>query len=159
VWTRTAAAGNNSITTTHNASNYPVIFHWFEFAAGSTFVKSISSTGIAIGGGAGPALTGLTGTNLIMGARGYGITGSTATTMTWSSGVEAIDTFVANATTDGYLFSITYLEDSVLTSSTLTNTNSANTVLTGEGLAFAVSVSGAAPSIPPILVMQTRRAY
>src|SRR6478735_9379450 len=35
VWYRTAAGGD-TFTTTHNGSNYPVLFDFYEFASGST---------------------------------------------------------------------------------------------------------------------------
>ena len=67
-WTRTAA-GSDTLSTTHNGSDYPVLFHWFEFAAGSTWVGDVSATAVAHGAGANPNLTGLTGTNLVMAAK------------------------------------------------------------------------------------------
>jgi len=158
VWYRTAAGGD-TFSTTHNTSNYPAVFDIYEFPAGTTFSGAASSTGVA-SGGAGPSVGSLTGTNFIMGTVGNEAFATTSTgAITWASGVEAIDTLVGQATTSGYLYSLTYLEDSVLTSSSIaaTATGTSNLQATYERLMFAVKV--AATTTPPILIMQTRRAY
>jgi len=142
VWYRTAAGGD-SFTTTHNGSDYPVIFDFYEFPAGSTFGTSTAATGVSQAGGAGPTLSGLTGTNLLCAAAGQDAPGNWGT-MTWSSGVEATDFGVNFGATDGYSYSLAYLEDSVLTSwsSAATCVNPAPNV---ERLVFSVAVSAGAP--------------
>lgn len=165
VWYRTAA-GSDSISTTHNGSNYPVIFHFFEFASGSTFVKSAAATGVALSD-AQPTLSGLTGTNLIMAAAGGNMANGTGTISAgWGSGaVEETDTSVAfiPGSTDGYFYTLGYLEDSVLTSVAVSLTvTSSGGVGNLERLTWAVNVAaggGGAPATPPLLIMQTRRSY
>jgi hypothetical protein len=151
------AAGSDTITTVNNSSNYPIMADFFEFAAGSTFVACAGSTGVA-SGGAGPTLSGLTGSNWIAATGGVGAQTGTSSSATWNTGVEATDFFVQNGATDGYEYSLTYLDGSVLTSASaaMTVPSQSNTA---ERLVFAVNVAGGAPAIPPILVMQTRRAY
>ena len=110
-WTRTAA-GSDTLAVTHNAANYPVMFHWFEFAAGSTWVNDVSATGVDFDA-ANPNLTGLTGTNLVMAAKASGRgSGSSANTASWGGGnVEILDHDVGFSTTDGYTISIGYTEN------------------------------------------------
>lgn len=157
------AAGGDTFTTTHNGSNYPVVFDFYEFPAGSTFVKAAAATAVANTSSAGPTISSLTGTNLICGSLGHNIpTGATGPSVVWGSGTELLDVNTLFSTTDGYLYSLAYLEDSVLTSTSMstTVTVSGGTATTNERLIFAVNVAaGGAPAIPPILVMQTRRAY
>jgi hypothetical protein len=157
VWYRTAAGGD-TFTTTHNASNYPVGFDIYEFPAGSTFKSSVSATAVSAAGGAGPTLSGLTGTNLLCAAASQSTAGSVRT-CTWSAGIEAADYGAAWATTDGYSYSLAYLEDSALASWSSAATFSATTDSV-ERLVFAVGVAaGGAPAIPPMLIMQPRRPY
>lgn len=146
LWYRTAAGGD-TFTTTHNGSNYPVVFSFYEFAAGSAFVSAAAATAVANTSSAGPTISGLTGTNLIMGVLGHGCgTDNTAASVAWGSGVEQVDTFVQNATTDGYLFSVAYLEDSVLTSTTMSTTVTiTGTGSSNERLIFAVNVVSGGP--------------
>lgn len=161
VWWRTAAGGD-TFSTTHNASNYAVAFDFYEFPAGSTFVKSVSAISVPNTSSAGPSITALTGTNLIVGQLGHGIaSGNTAASVAWGSGVELIDYFLAFSTTDGIEYSMAYLEDSVLTSTTMSTTVTITGGIAGdnERLIYAVQVAAAVAVIPPILVMQTRRAY
>lgn len=159
VWTRTAA-GSDTFSTTHNGSNYAVSFDIYEFAAGSTFVSCASATGVAVTGGAGPTLSGLTGTNWIAGAVGQVNNTVSTYTTSWSTGVEAADSSVAQAVTDGYNYGLTYLEDSVLTSASAAATTTFGAGPTVERLMFAVNVSGAGGGTQrSILTMPTRRAY
>lgn len=140
VWYITAAGGD-SLTTTHNGSNYPLAFDFYEFPAGSSFVNAASAVGVSSAGGAGPTLSGLTGTNWIAGAVGEDSFGASATMVsTWSAGVKAVDSYVASSPTDGYEYSLTYVEDSTATSAayTVDITNSATSV---ERLMFAVNVA------------------
>lgn len=143
VWYRTATGGD-TFTTTHNGSNYPVGFDIYEFPAGSTFTGCVSATGVAYNGGAGPTLSGLTGTNLLCAASSQGLPGTTpVSTATWSDGTEAVDAGAAGAATDGYSYSLTYLEDSTLTSWSAAATLTLNSV-TVERFVFAVAVAAAA---------------
>lgn len=146
VWYLASAAGSDSITTTHNGSNYPVVFDFYEFAAGSTFVKAAFATGVARAAGAGPSLTTLTGTNWIAGAYGAGVGASDSlASVTWNTGVEATDTSVAAATTDGYGYGLTYLVDSTLTTASAAATVTGGNPGAGvERLMFAVNVASGA---------------
>jgi hypothetical protein len=152
------AAGADNLVTTHNGSNYPVVFDFYEFASGSTFGTSTASTGVAAAGGAGPTLSGLTGTNLICAVAAQDPNPGTSSVV-WSAGTKAIDITLATSGTDGYTLSMAYMEDSALASwsSAATFTGSTTNI---ERLVFALKpVAGGAPAIPPILTMQTRRAY
>lgn len=147
VWTKTAA-GSDSVTTTHNGSNYAVMFHFFEFPSGSTFLGASSNNSVTSGGG-GPSLTGLTGTNLHMHAFGRAIFATSGTgSVAWSSGTELIDSLALTASsTDGYLFSIAYVEDSAassVASSTATWSGTAGGASTAERLTMAINVAAAA---------------
>lgn len=138
VWHRTAA-GSDILTTTHNGSNYPIVFDFYEFPAGTTFLGAASATGVAGNpGGAGPTLTLAAGTKDIFGAAAMGAPNS-ARTWTWNTGVKATDTTVVNSGTDGYSFTTTYLESSTLTSASAAATISVASA-TVERLMFAVSV-------------------
>lgn len=144
-WTKTAA-GADSLTTTHNASNYPVVFHFFEFAAGSTFVGSASAINVA-NGGAGPVLTGLTGTNHLFFAASQG--GTAVETWVWGvstggTGSEIADTGLAKVGTDGYNYSLAVSADSALTSASSTATSTSTVVQ--ERLTFAVKIGGVTPN-------------
>jgi hypothetical protein len=98
-------------------------------------------------------VTSLTGTNLIIGALGQCmLPGQSAGSVVWgNSAVEETDQFQARGTNDGYLYSLAYLEDSVLTSASISTTVS----YTGGGgsnnerLIFAVNVAAAAA--PPLV--------
>lgn len=163
VWWRSASGTSaDQVSTTHNGSNYPVIFDFYEFAAGSTFVKAASATAVSNAGGAGPSLTALTGTNWTSGIAGQG-RGATdaANTISWNAGTEAVDTSVASATTDGYNYSLTYTDNNAAASQSYAATFSTGAAgLTVERLVVAVNVAaGGAPAIPPILIMQTRRPF
>lgn len=158
VWYKTAAGGD-SLTTTHNASNYPVIFDFYEFPSGSTFNKSAASTGVAYNGGAGPTLSSITGTNWLAGVAGRADSTATASSITWNAGTELTDSYVGNATTDGYTYGLTALDSSTNTSQSFAATYSPVNAFTVERLVVAVTVSAGAPALPPILIMQTRRPY
>lgn len=157
VWYKTAA-GSDSLTTTHNGSNWPLVFDFYEFPAGSTFVKAAQSTGVAFNGGAGPTLSSLTGTNSIFGAVGRENTGATTTTCSWDSGTEQTDSSITLSGTSGYDYGATELDGSTATSAAFSATFSSGAGTT-ERLMFAVNVDagGGSPAIPPILIMQPRR--
>lgn len=153
------AAGSDTLSTTHNASNYPAIFDFYEFPAGSTFNKSATSTGVVFSGGAGPTLSSITGApNWLAAVVAYANSTATIPTTTWSAGTEIVDTGVAGSPTDGYTYSTSALDSSALTSwssaATLSSNPAGNTC---ERLVVAVSVvSGSPPAVPPSLVMATR---
>lgn len=145
VWYRTAAGGD-TFTTTHNGSNYPLVFEVLEFAAGSTFVKSAAATGVSYTGGAGPTLSGLTGTNDLIAVAGQGLSNSVTETVSWSAGTKTSQVSVPNVSTDGYTYSTSVLTDSTLTSwsSAATFSGDGGFGFTAERLVFAVN--GAAGS-------------
>lgn len=159
VFTKTAA-GSDTLSTTHNGSNYPVMFDFFEFDSTYSFVGSVSATAVAANGGAGPSITGLTGSNHVFYSAGQPNSSTTLSrSWTWSSGAEATDTSVVNATTDGYIYSTAHNDNVVAASSSsaATSTELGNTV---ERLTWAVKDSGGGggtPAIPPIIVLAPRR--
>jgi hypothetical protein len=156
-WYRASAAGSDSITTTHNASNYPVVFDFYEFPSGSTFSGVASATAVSNAGGAGPTLTGLTGTNWICGVIGQanGDAANTYTT-TWNAGTEITDTSVVLATTDGYNFSTTALDSSANTSQSFAATT-AYSAVTAERLVIAIKSSAATAAPARIRTIGKRR--
>lgn len=141
VFTRTAA-GSDTFTTTQNSSNYAVVFDVYEFNTGSTFVASLSATAVA-NGGAGPNLTGLTGTNWIAGCAGWddGSTFTTAASHVWASGTEIVDTWTPIVTTDGYSYSLTEFNSDASTSKSVADTITVvgGTFTNFERLVFAVN--------------------
>lgn len=145
VWHRTAA-GSDALTTTHNGSNYPVVFQFFEFAAGSTFRSSAAATNVASGGSS-PSLGSLPGTAVwvgyVIGGGRVDAAGGTVASVAWGTGVEAADTYTDRAGgTDGYVYSLAYSEDFTGTSasSTASVTNNAGT-FNYERLTFAVNAA------------------
>jgi hypothetical protein len=112
VWYRTAA-GSDTITSTHNGSNYPVVFHFIEFAAGSTFVQAANATGTSPSGAPGPELTGLTGAPWVAAGLGQGHATTSTYSVTWAAGAELADTTQgwSSGQTDGYVYSLTYAAD------------------------------------------------
>jgi len=144
VWYKTATAGEASFATTHNGSNYPVVAVVYEFAAGSTFVGAASAINQAAASSSGPTLSGLTGTNLLVGtvATGVNSANSTVPTTTWSSPaglIEDVDQGVLNSGTDGYALSVVYVEDSTATSWNPTSAGTGN--VTVERITFAVKAT------------------
>ena len=150
VFYRVSASGTSAdqIATTHNGSNFPAMFDFYEFPASSSFVASVSATGVG-NGGAGPNLTGLTGTNWIAGAIGSATSGGISTT-TWSAGTEEVDVSIATAATDGYTYSLAYSDDDVSSSAQWAATLALEFVA-AERLMFAVNV--ATPAVAPGIVI------
>lgn len=159
VWWRTAA-GSDSLTTTHNSSNYPAVFDFYEFGSGSTFVKSVTGSSVA-NGGTGPNLTGLTGTNWTAGAACWGVQGTGTWSVAWATGTEVVDTAVAGSSSpiDGYVYGLTATDSDAGTSRSYAATETGPVFSTAaERLVFAVkAVGGAAASVPPMLIMPTWR--
>lgn len=150
VWYRTAA-GSDSFTTTHNGSNYPVVFDFYEFPSSTSWVNSVAATGVDPGGGAGPTLSGLTGTNQV-----YAIGGQSAPssfpgpwTSTWSVGTEIVDASVAYSGNDGYTYGVSEFADYAgsSVSSAWTTANASGPL--AERLVWAVNVSVAGPPPTP----------
>jgi hypothetical protein len=105
LFTKTAS-GNDFLTVTHNGSNYPINWAVYEFAAGSTYTKSI---GVTASTDVFPALGGLPGTQQFVLAaycRGFppsgSVTGGSTVTSPW---VEDSDSLTPNGPTDNnYLY-------------------------------------------------------
>lgn len=146
VWTKTAA-GADTLSTTHNGTNYPGIFTFYEFPAGSTFGGAATlATGGATSTAANPTLSGLSGRNVVF---GMAATASTATTAgitgAWSTGnIEAVDSETVRTgspTTDGYWFGLAYQDEYIATSYTPTPTISFTTgSVSSERLTWAVKL-------------------
>ena len=84
-------------------------FHWFEFAAGTTWVNDIA--GDVAAAAANPNLTGLTGTNLVMAAKAQGVARAAGRKPGHGRRrtVEILDHFVEDGhRTDGYWVGIAY---------------------------------------------------
>lgn len=134
VWVKTAV-GSDTLSTDHNGANYPVVFDFYEFPAGTVFLGAESGAGVA-NGSPGPTLVNLNNPPVwIAGAASQGVSSSGITaTWTWDAGTEATDTFISAG--DGYSYSLTYLAGSALTSKQFTATSTYNS--TSEQLVFAV---------------------
>lgn len=154
VWYR-VAAGGDTFTTTHNGSNYPIVFDFYEFPAGSTFAGSAFAISVARAAGAGPTLSGLTGTNWVAFVGGQGVSATTgAFACSWSAGTELVDTLSLQVTTDGYNYSLAALDASVLTSASSAASFTYTGTSTVERLVFAVTVGAAAAPYPFALLME-----
>ena len=114
----------DQVVTTHNASNYPAIFDFYEFAAGSTWNGVASSGSIDANGGAGPTASGLTGTNWTAGVVGQANANAGLDSFTWNLGVEAVDTSEGASGTDGYTYSLTFEADNPASSAAYAATGS-----------------------------------
>ena len=152
VWTKTASAGESSFTTTHNGSGWKAVLAVYEFASGTTWG---TASGAFVGWNAqGPTLTGLTGTNLLIGAMGVATTNtSIAHNVSWSSPtgtiVEDVDVnaFATSGTdTDGYTFSDAYIEGSTSSSFTATGQITTGDGTGKESLSIALKPAAAVPS-------------
>lgn len=160
LWYRTAA-GSDTFSTTHNGSNYPVVFDIYEFPSGSTFIGSAAQGNVSAAGGAGPSLSGLTASaNWRAAAVAQNRTNATSPiTMSWSVGTEAVDTLAVQGgtpTTDGYCYSLAYVEDSAAAtfSSAATSTDTSTSC---ERLVFAFNIAAAGTSLtadPATLTLQ-----
>lgn len=149
VYTKTATAGESSFSTTHNGSNYPIVALVYEFAAGSTFSGAVS--GIGVGNAtANPTLSGLTGTNLAFAAVAHGLNGSVVYTSTAWSGyaglVEDVDIGATSGPTDGYGFSVAYVEDYTGATFGPTGQMTPSGLTSREALTFAVKVVAPIPA-------------
>lgn len=118
VWYLASAVGGDTFTTTHNSSNYAVVFDIYEFAAGAAFDLSVAATGVSPLSGAGPTLSGLTDTKHLSAAAGLCILDTSQSELiSWSDGVEAADVCALKVgAIEGYSYGLAYLTDSVLSS-------------------------------------------
>lgn len=151
VWWRSASGTSaDQIATTHNAADYPVMFDFYEFPSGSTFVKSASAIAVA-SGGAGPTASTLTGTNWTAGALGADINGAGLGTVTWNLGTEIVDYVTGNVgATHGYHYGLTETNGNTATSAAYSATITSS-IPSAERLVVAVSVAaGAAAKSRPI---------
>jgi hypothetical protein len=140
VYSKTADASENSVSITLSAANYPLDVVVYEFDAGSAYVAGIGADNLAFNA-ANPNLTGLTGTNLTVGAIGFGAAPTAVTTAWTAPAVEDLDTFVANAGTDGYLFSVAYVEDNTAGSFQPIGIISTELAPSKQAVTFAVNVA------------------
>lgn len=140
LWYKTAA-GSDSVTAYHNGSNYAVAFEFIEYSAGSTVLGSASAVGVSASGGAGPSLTGLTGTYDAYAAIGQTVSSASGSySVSWSAGTKILDTFKLNASSiDGYLLSTANIQNRTGASWSSTAT-STYTVTTAERLVWAIRV-------------------
>lgn len=139
LWHR-VAAGGDALTTAHNGSNYPVIFDFYEFPSDTTFIGAAGAGNVSAAGGAGPSLSGLTASaNLRAAVLGQAVFGATPNSYTWSGGTEAVDSSIPLAGTDGYGYSLAYVEDDTSSTFSLAATAVATTP-TVERLVFALGV-------------------
>jgi len=143
-WSKIAVGGgSDTVTTTHNTSDVPYLFHFFEFPAGTRF-GLIHAPGTITSGAANPAIGGLYGTNLVMAVKAVSdaIAASPISGVWDGSNVELLDTNVdTNGVTAGYFASIAYQEDYVSASYQPTCTVSGSGSLM-EVMTFSLDVGG-----------------
>lgn len=146
VFTKTATAGESSFTTTHNGSNYAIRGVVYEFPVGTTSLSANYQTGVGTGTVTTPALSGLTGTYTLFGARAHGLTTSGGTIdATWiTPSTEDYEVYVGASTIDGAGLSVAYADDMTVAAPALNyallTDNTATT--TGESVIFALNVPG-----------------
>lgn len=142
VWYRTAAGGD-TFSTTHNSSDYPVVFDVYEFLEGSNFLGSTAATGVAKNG-FGPTLTGLTGTHWDAGIAGENAGDELIPqTVSWDWGTEAGEySEPDNSVTDGYTYGLTYAEDQTPASVAFQATFLGGSASPVERLVVSIYVSG-----------------
>jgi len=146
------AAGSDTLVTVHNGSNYPVVFDFYEYAAGTTFIKAATVTGANVGSAA-PGLATLSGTNVCVmsavgGAQGSGIG---ANTTVWTGPTEQVDTNALFSSTDGYTYSAAYQDSfgsATWSGSSVTSGSSA--VPSMEKLTWALDVVVGVPNGPAV---------
>jgi hypothetical protein len=145
VWYKTAA-GSDTAVLNHNGSDYPVVVEFFEFPAGSTVDKVAQAISVAQGGGNNPALSGLSGSNLILRAVGKCETNTPTTdSASWASTTKLVDTAVFKPGTDGYHYSLAYQDGfSGSSASTVAATLTGGSSTTTERLTIAVTAATAA---------------
>jgi hypothetical protein len=155
VWTKTAGAGENSLTVTHNASNYPCAYEVYEFPAGSTWAGGTSASNATTW----PTLSGLTGTNSVFGALSEDhVSGDPAYSATWSSGwTSDVDSDTAFSTTDGIYHTVGFQDGYASSTATPSETDTSNR--TDERAVFAIAVASAGTAtFPPSFPTRRRPA-
>lgn len=147
VWWR-SAAGGDSLTVSHNGSNYPVVFDFYEFAAGSTFIAANAATAVSQTGGASPAVTGLTGTNhhMFAAAADSGNNAGGTGTATWTGPTKLVDTFASGSPTDGYAYSLAYTPDSTAASTGAPTATLSGVAATSERVTFVIKIAASSAS-------------
>lgn len=151
LWTKTAAAGESSFTTTHNGSNYPVAVMVYEFPAGSALLVAKGDGGNGNGSAGAAGLSAVAaGTKSFFAVADTGMVvahGSDPCTWSGVAGlVKDVDLYADPSGTDGYAFSVAYLDGSTATSfapvSTFPSTDNGDV----ERINFAVTVITATPA-------------
>lgn len=153
VFYRASAAGSDTVTTTHNGTNYPASYDFYEYPAGTTFAGAAQAINVSKAGGAGPTLSGLTGTNDGFGTVDSDVTSGASGSSTWSVGTEVVDSFVAASGTDGYVYGATYIQDSTASSLSSAATVTASGGGATERLMFAVTLPAAAAAGAEVIVV------
>ena len=150
---RRTAAGGDTLTLVTGAGDFAMGVDLFEFSADTTYVRVAQSSNVA-SGAAGPSVS-MTGANYAIGAAGMQNYSGNTPTCTWSSGVEQADFTAANV---GVAYSSTVYPEYVGATAQFSATWTTQTA-TNERMMVALNAPAAAPALPPILTMQTRRAY
>lgn len=145
VWYR-IAAGGDTFSTTHGGSDYPVVFDIYEFLEASTLLGSAAQADVAETGGAGPTLSGLAGTHLDFGVVCQNAGDSTnPLTCNWDMGTRQVVWSAlrgGSGPTDGYVYSLTYVEDSATSSAAFAATMIGDSLTLVERLVVSVQLSG-----------------
>lgn len=153
VFTKTSDGTETSISTTHNGSNYPITWAFYEFASGSALTGTAgTATGVATGTTVWATVTALPGTAVTvfgagtMGASSGVTSYSCAFTAPW---IEDVDSFTAaGASPEGTYLAVGYQDGvTTTTSAVLGSVTGTGTTGVGERLAFAVNATSPGPSV------------
>jgi hypothetical protein len=145
LFVKTAAGGESSFETTHNASNFLIKGVVYEFMAGTTIIGSANDNSQAYNSGeTGPQVSSLTGTYSRFSARCLNLENSNSTFSTaWTlPTVEDYDSGSPFDSNDGVGLTIAYDDGSTGASfdpsSNISSSNNSNP--NGQGIAFALSI-------------------
>ena len=154
VATKTAAAGETTVTITHNAANYPMQWVIYEFAAGSTFGVSLNQAGVAAAA-AWSTLGAIPSGSTVFAAHDFGIGAAAETNVTtaWTTpATEDVDAFTPVAGgTDGAYLSVAYVDSYTGGSLTPSAVATFTGVAAGDSERVAFSVQPVVASPPTVL--------
>lgn len=142
VWWKTAAGGETTFSTTSNGTNLPAAFVIYEFSAGSTFLGGVGNGTLPYSYSNLPALSGISGTFLGMGAiDDCLISGDVAETTTWTDtgAVKDTDVSVLYGSVNGYAFSTMYIPSVSGTFSPAYTSTAGSSAGSKAGITFAIN--------------------
>ena len=153
VFGRTATAGSNNFTTTHNGANYPANFTFLEFYQGSSFVKSAYSDNESPNT-PNPALTGLLAGDTTFGVAGINASETDHTEgngyfVVWNTGTRLFTKTVPKLGTDGYMHSVVATDHIEGTSAPSYSYSGSKTDFMSNGQRLTFAIRAVAPPAAP----------